>query len=118
MFNLTTGVRWELLTPTPEEGFEFFYVEYRVGGTSAPRGELIRHMGREYGFILSGELQVQVGLDHYTVRKYESITYDSTRPHYLWNAGSEPVTALWAVWQRTNPTGAGDSADSPKGALP
>ena len=51
---LESGVRWERLTPTADQDVEFLYVVYEVGGASSRRGTHMRHMGREYGLVLSG----------------------------------------------------------------
>ena len=57
--NLDSGVRWEELTPVAEEGFDFLHTIYEVGGASTPDDSLMRHQGREYGYVISGTLTIQ-----------------------------------------------------------
>jgi transcriptional regulator with XRE-family HTH domain len=83
---LESGVRWERLTPTAEQDADFLYVVYEVGGASSRGGTHMRHMGREYGLVLSGD----------------SIAFESSRPHRLENAGAEPVEAIWFVVGRSH----------------
>ena len=97
--DLESGVRWERLTPTAEPDADFLYVVYEVGGASSRPGTHMRHMGREYGLVLSGRLQVTIGFDEeqYELGPGDSIAFESSRPHRLENAGDEPVEAIWFV---------------------
>lgn len=73
------------------------YVTYEVGGASTTDDSMIRHHGREYGFVISGRLGLQLGFQRFELCSGESIAFDSTRPHRLWNAGDEPTHAVWVV---------------------
>ena len=100
---LESGVRWERLTPTADQDVEFLYVVYEVGGASSRRGTHMRHMGREYGLVLSGRLRVIIGFDEeHELGPGDSIAFESSRPHRLENAGSEPVEAIWFVMGRSH----------------
>ena len=57
---LESGVRWERLT-ADDEDVDFLYVVYDVGGSSSSDAALMRHQGREYGYLISGRLGVQIG---------------------------------------------------------
>ena len=94
---LESGVRWERLTSGPEEDVDFLHVVYETGGASSSDGTLMRHSGREYGFVISGRLGVQIGFREHSLGPGDSIAFDSTQPHRLRNLGEEPVTALWCV---------------------
>ena len=94
---LDSGVRWEQLTAVSEEGVDFLHAVYDVGGSSTVDESLMRHQGREYGFIVSGTLVVQIGFDEYQLRPGDAISFDSTLPHRLFNKGPEPVNAIWFV---------------------
>jgi transcriptional regulator with XRE-family HTH domain len=99
---LESGVRWERLTPTAEPDADFLYVVYEVGGASSREGTHMRHMGREYGLVLSGHLRVTIGFDdEHELGPGDSIAFESSRPHRLENAGSEPVEAIWFVVGRS-----------------
>jgi transcriptional regulator with XRE-family HTH domain len=100
--DLESGVRWERLTPTAEHDADFLYVVYEVGGASSREGTHMRHMGREYGLVLSGRLRVTIGFDEeHELGAGDSIAFESSRPHRLENAGSEPVEAIWFVVGRS-----------------
>jgi transcriptional regulator with XRE-family HTH domain len=100
--DLESGVRWERLTPTAEQDADFLYVVYEVGGASSREGTHMRHMGREYGVVLSGRLRVTIGFDEeHELGPGDSIAFESSRPHRLENAGDEPVEAIWFVVGRS-----------------
>ena len=95
--DLASGVRWEELTADTEDGVDFLHAIYEVGGASTPDESLMRHHGREYGYIISGQLGLQIGFQKYELNPGDSIAFDSTEPHRLYNRGDEPVHAIWFV---------------------
>ncbi len=94
---LDSGVVWEELTAQTEDGVDFLHAIYEVGGASTPDDSLMRHHGREYGYIISGRLGIQIGFQTYELDPGDSIAFDSTTPHRLYNRGDEPVHAIWFV---------------------
>lgn len=99
---LASGVRWEELTATSEEGIDFLLATYEVGGASTPDESLMRHHGREYGYVISGTLGVEIGFQAYSLGAGDSIAFDSTLPHRLFNKGDVPVQAIWFVVGRND----------------
>ena len=97
VINLASGVRWERLTHERDPDVEFLYVVYPVGAASCPEDALMTHGGREYGYVTSGTLGVQVGFEVYELGPGGSIAFDSSSPHRLWAVGGEPVHAIWVV---------------------
>jgi transcriptional regulator with XRE-family HTH domain len=97
---LAGGVRWERLTATPDPEVDFVYVVYPVGSESCPSDALSQHGGKEYGYVVSGRLGVQIGFDEYSLRAGDSISFESHRPHRLWAIGKEPAVAVWTVLNR------------------
>ena len=97
VINLASGVRWERLTRDSDGDVEFLYVVYPVGAESCPRDALMTHGGREYGYVNSGTLGVQVGFEAYELNPGGSIAFDSSAPHRLWTIGDDPVHAVWVV---------------------
>lgn len=97
VIELESGVRWERLTSDHEDEVDFLYVTYDVGGASSTDGTLMRHPGREYGHLISGRLGVQIRFKKYLLEPGDSIAFDSTQPHRLWNPGDVPARALWYV---------------------
>lgn len=92
---LDSGVTWESLTSSHRDRTDFMFVRYEVGGSSTLEDRLIRHAGVEYGFILKGTLHIAVGFDTYVLNAGDSISFDSSRPHRLYNDGNVPVEAIW-----------------------
>jgi transcriptional regulator with XRE-family HTH domain len=97
---LESGVRWERLTTWNDRDLEFLYTIYEVGGASSPDGALVRHNGREFGTVISGQLGVTVGFEEYVLGPGDSISFESSIPHRLHNDGDEVVNAIWVVLGR------------------
>ena len=100
VIRLASGVVWERLTTDSVPGIDFLYVTYEVGGASSPEQEFQRHGGQEWGYILSGKLGVKIAFDEYVLGPGDAVAFDSGRPHRLFNAGDEPVHAIWFVLGR------------------
>jgi transcriptional regulator with XRE-family HTH domain len=96
---LASGVTWERLTTRSEPGVEFLYVIYDIGGASSERDHQ-RHSGHEWGYVISGTLQVTIGFDEHVLQPGDSVSLDSTTPHRLANVGDTPVHAIWFVLGR------------------
>jgi transcriptional regulator with XRE-family HTH domain len=94
---LASGVRWERLAPNAPQDVDFLRVRYEVGSASCPADALMRHPGTEYGYVTSGQLGVTIAFDTYELAAGDSISFDSTTPHRLFNAGATPVEAIWFV---------------------
>jgi transcriptional regulator with XRE-family HTH domain len=94
---LQTGIRWERLAAWADPEVEFLYNIYEVGAASSAANALVRHNGREFGIVTSGQLHVTVGFDDYALGPGDSIAFESSIPHRLYNEGPEPVHAIWIV---------------------
>ena len=97
---LASGVTWERLTTVSEPGIEFLYVVYEVGGASSSEDAYQRHSGHEWGYVISGSLQVTIGFTEYVLQAGDAVSLDSTTPHRLANVGDQPVHAIWFVLGR------------------
>jgi transcriptional regulator with XRE-family HTH domain len=97
---LASGVNWERLTTLSEPGIEFLHVTYEVGGASSPPDAFQRHPGHEWGYVLSGRLQVRIGFEEYILEPGDAISINSSIPHRLATLGDEPVHAIWFVLGR------------------
>ena len=95
-----SGVVWERLTHDHDPYVDFLHVEYAPGSASCPQEQMMRHGGREYGHLLSGRLDVQVGFETYRLGPGDSIHFDSMTPHRLSNPYDEPCRAVWFVLER------------------
>jgi transcriptional regulator with XRE-family HTH domain len=97
IIDLASGVRWERLTPGSDAMTDFLEVVYAPGGHSTDERRPLRHDGREYGLVLSGTLQANVGFESYELGPGDSIAFDSSTPHEYLNKTDEPVHAIWVV---------------------
>jgi transcriptional regulator with XRE-family HTH domain/quercetin dioxygenase-like cupin family protein len=97
---LASGVHWGRLTTLSEPGIEFLHVTYEVGGASSPPDAFQRHPGHEWGYVLSGRLQVRIGFEEYVLEPGDAISINSSIPHRLATIGDEPVQAIWFVLGR------------------
>jgi transcriptional regulator with XRE-family HTH domain len=110
---LGSGVVWERLTTDSLRNVDFLFVTYEVGGASSPADAFQRHKGQEFGYVLSGTLRLNIGFDEHLLGPGDAITFDSSTPHRLSNAGDVPVTAVWFVLGRRS---AGpEPGDAPSG---
>ena len=95
-----SGVVWERLTHDHDPYVDFLHVEYAPGSSSCAPDQLMRHGGREYGHLVRGRLDVQVGFETYSLGPGDSIHFDSSTPHRLSNPYDETCTAVWFVLAR------------------
>jgi len=72
-------------------------ITYPPGAHSMVGGDLVTHEGYEYGFVLSGEVEVTVGDEVFTLHAGESLGFDSSIPHLLRNQGTEDFEGIWFV---------------------
>lgn len=95
--DLDAGVTWARLTGAHDPNVDFLHTTYHPGSSSSGSGKLVRHNGREYGVVLSGELELTVGFEKFLLGPGDSCSFDSNEPHRLANPGTEPATAIWFV---------------------
>jgi DNA-binding XRE family transcriptional regulator/mannose-6-phosphate isomerase-like protein (cupin superfamily) len=94
---MAEGVDWERLAATPERDVNFMKITYAPGAAATPDGSLMIHEGFEYGYVISGVLEVTVGDEVFVLRDGESLGFDSAIPHLLRNIGSEDFHGIWFV---------------------
>jgi mannose-6-phosphate isomerase-like protein (cupin superfamily)/DNA-binding XRE family transcriptional regulator len=97
IIDLASGVRWERLTPGADAMTDFLEVVYSPGGHSTDERRPLRHDGHEYGLVISGTLQANVGFESYELGPGDSIAFDSSTPHEYLNKTGHPVHAIWVV---------------------
>jgi mannose-6-phosphate isomerase-like protein (cupin superfamily)/DNA-binding XRE family transcriptional regulator len=95
--DLASGVRWERLTPGADDRVDFLEVIYEPSGHSTDTRRPLRHDGQEYGLIISGRLQANVGFETFELGAGDSIAFDSSLPHQYWNTTDADVHAIWVV---------------------
>jgi transcriptional regulator with XRE-family HTH domain len=95
--DLDAGVTWQRLTSAHDPNVDFLQTTYHPGSSSSGSEKLVRHNGREYGVVLSGQLELTVGFEKFTLGPGDACSFDSNEPHRLANPGREPATAIWFV---------------------
>jgi transcriptional regulator with XRE-family HTH domain len=94
---LSTGVRWERLTPVHDSRVDFIEVVYEPGGQSTESGRALRHDGREYLYVLQGELEAVIGFETLRLMQGDSLAFDPGTPHHYYNRTAGIVRVLSAV---------------------
>lgn len=89
------GVRWERLSAAPDPEAAFAFVTYQPGGTAAIDHPPATHLGKEYGYVVSGRLEVEVGDRTLQLDPGDAITLRSGTPHRFRALGDEPAQAVW-----------------------
>jgi len=89
------GVRWERLSAAPDPDAAFAFVTYQPGGTAAADHPPATHRGKEYGYVLSGRLEVQVGDETLQLGPGDAVVFRSGTPHRFRAIGDEPARAVW-----------------------
>jgi transcriptional regulator with XRE-family HTH domain len=97
ILTLDSGVTWERLGQLRGHHVEFLKITYGPGSTSASGGELMRHTGTEYGYLISGELTLTLGFDEQRLEVGDSVCFASTTPHGYRNDGDVPAVGIWFV---------------------
>jgi transcriptional regulator with XRE-family HTH domain/quercetin dioxygenase-like cupin family protein len=97
LLTLDSGVTWQRLGQVPNHRVDFLLITYDPGGSSSRNGELMRHAGTEYGYLISGELVLTLGFDEHPLGPGDAVCFESTTPHGYSNHGTEPAVGVWFV---------------------
>jgi transcriptional regulator with XRE-family HTH domain len=97
VISLGKGVQWKQLGRQIASA-EFLLVTYNPGSSSSLNGNLTRHKGREFGYVISGELDVNIGSEVYKVGEGDSVAFPASAPHQLRNSGPEPAKVMWCIF--------------------
>ena len=62
------------------------------GGSTDPDNP---HEGEEFGYVLSGSIQIHIGQKTFRARKGESFYFTPSAQHYISAAGKGPAVFLW-----------------------
>lgn len=93
---LDSGVVWQVLGQLPGQRVDFLRIVYEPGSASST-GELMSHAGTEYGYMLAGELVMQLGDAERTLVPGEAVSFHSSTPHRFRNGGTVPAIGIWVV---------------------
>ncbi|MBI1350635.1 MAG: helix-turn-helix domain-containing protein [Actinomycetales bacterium] len=94
---MDSGVVWEQLASNNDRNLDFMEITYPAGTSSTNDGRMLRHHGMEYGYLLSGTLQITHGFETYLLHPGESMCLDPSIPHLLTNPGTVPARGIWVV---------------------
>ena len=97
VLTLDTGVTWQRLGQVPHHHVDFLLVTYPPGSASSADGGLMRHPGTEYGYLITGELQLTLGFDQHTMAAGDAVCFESTTPHGYRNDSEAPAVGVWFV---------------------
>lgn len=103
LLEMENGVTWELLTVGDRAVVDVILVTYRPGATSSVGGQMTRHHGVEYAYMLHGELELRLDFDTRVLRPGDSLCFDSTRPHMFVNRGDSDARGIWFIVGREGP---------------
>ena len=90
-----SNVANEMLTPTLNQEFEFFWTTVAPGQGS--RDSAYHHVGYECGLIIQGTVEFHIGDDTITLTAGQSICFDPNVPHFWKNIGDYDVHAVWVI---------------------
>lgn len=93
---LDSGVVWQVLGQLPGASVDFLRIVYAPGSASST-GDLTVHSGTEYGYVLAGELVMQLGDEQRTLVPGDSVCFHSSTPHRFRNNGDVPAIGIWVV---------------------
>jgi transcriptional regulator with XRE-family HTH domain len=94
---MENGVRWERLAIGEDGTADAFLATYEPHASSSVEGKLMRHAGIEYGYLIEGELTLQLEFDTHVLHAGDSLYFDSARPHLYVNNGEVPARGVWFV---------------------
>jgi DNA-binding XRE family transcriptional regulator/quercetin dioxygenase-like cupin family protein len=103
VLELDSGVTWERLGHVPGARVDFLLVTYAPGGCSSSTGQLMRHAGIEYGYLVEGELMLTLGFDTFSLAPGEAVSFPSATPHRYRNEGDVPSLGIWFVTEPDTP---------------
>jgi transcriptional regulator with XRE-family HTH domain/quercetin dioxygenase-like cupin family protein len=94
---LSTGIRWERLTPDHDRRVDFLEVVYQPHGRSSDSNQAVRHDGREYLLVLEGEVDAVIGFETIRLSEGDSLAFDPNTPHQYVNPSSATARCLSVV---------------------
>jgi transcriptional regulator with XRE-family HTH domain len=92
---LTTegGVQFQLLSRNVHVPFEFILNQWPPGASTGRQP--YTHEGEECGFLLEGELEVEVNGKIQRMKPGDTVTLRSSTPHRISNPGKKKALAFW-----------------------
>ena len=106
---MTDGVVWEQLTRGEDPIGDALLVSYSPGSKSASDGALMTHTGREYAYVIEGDLTLHYRFETIVMHAGDSLAFDSFNPHLYSNDGTTVAKVVFFVVGRVD----SDLAEAP-----
>jgi transcriptional regulator with XRE-family HTH domain len=87
------NTRFQLLSFAYDLNCEFVLNEWTPGASTGK--SKYTHEGVECGYVLNGQLRVELGDQIYSLKSGDSITYPSSIPHLICNPTKRKTIAVW-----------------------
>lgn len=85
------SIQW--IVPTAQgNSMEPLLVELQPGSTLETDKP---HSGEEFGYVITGSIQLYLGDKKYTVKKGESFYYEASEKHHIENQGTRKARFIW-----------------------
>lgn len=85
------SVKW-LVTSAQKNALEPILVSIPAGIGTEPDEP---HEGEEFGYVLSGNIELKLGMKTYKAHKGDSFCFRPTTEHYIRNSGAREAKVLW-----------------------
>ena len=85
------AIKW-LVTNAQKNALEPILVTMAPGSSTSPDDP---HEGEEFGYVLSGSIQLACGDSRYKLRRGDSFYFHPAGVHYLVNVGKGEARVLW-----------------------
>ena len=85
------AIKW-LVTNAQKNALEPILVTMAPGSSTSPDDP---HEGEEFGYVLSGSIQLACGDSRYKLRRADSFYFHPAGVHYLVNVGKGEARVLW-----------------------
>lgn len=96
---LHPNVIYRLISPTTFKNFEIFELIVEPG--KIEHLPILSHRGEEFGYIIEGEIEVQIDNDRYLLEEGDTIYFKSTKPHRFHNLTNKPSRGIWVMFSES-----------------
>lgn len=90
---LKNKIEW-IIPNAQKNMMEPILLTLQAGGSTYPDNP---HEGEEFGYVLSGSVEIHIGTKKYKARKGESFYYVANKQHYITASGKMGASLLWVT---------------------
>lgn len=90
---LKNKIEW-IIPNAQKNMMEPILLTLEAGGSTYPDNP---HEGEEFGYVLSGSVEIHIGTKKYKARKGESFYYVANKQHYITASGKTGASLLWVT---------------------